>query len=147
MRARRLTIVVLVTAAALAVSLARASAQPLGSTAASSCRLLTAPSSLGKTLLGLHRAYERRQPHVHNPTITGPVGRVKLGICGSERYASAIFDAKYNGIYFGPEDQPERFTQKPGQGWRDLGNTGGDPCGSDPTALLKEWKAVTSCPG
>lgn len=99
------------------------------------------------TLLALHRAYERHQPDVRDPTITGPVGRVDLGICGGRYYALARFDARYNGLYFGTEDQPERFVEVPGEGWRDIGNTGGPPCGSAPTALLKAWRIVRSCPG
>jgi hypothetical protein len=115
--------------------------------AATSCRALATPASLGATLLAQHRAYMRHQPDVHKPKITGPVGRVYLGVCGSERYALAVFDATYNGLYFGPTDQPERFVEPAGGGWRDIGNTGGEPCGSAPTALLEAWKIVRSCPG
>jgi hypothetical protein len=111
-----------------------------------SCRSLTAPSSLGATLLGLHRDYERHRPDVHNPTITGPVGHVYLGICAGERFALASFDARYNGVYFGVTDQPERFIRAPGGPWRDLGNTGGNPCGGSPTALLEAWKIAKRCP-
>jgi hypothetical protein len=143
MRCLRLAIVGVAVALPCAVSVACAYA--VDAHAATGCRVVGAPSSLGKTLLGLHRDYERNQPDVHNPTITGPVGRVDLGICGGERYALAWFDAKYNGVYFGTEDQPERFIEPPGEGWRDIGNTGGDPCGSTPTTLLKAWKIVRSC--
>jgi hypothetical protein len=114
--------------------------------AAAVCRALVSPHSLGATLLALHRAYERDQPDVHDPKITGPVGRVYLGICGAEHYALAGFDAAYNGVYFGLTDQPERFIEPPGEGWRDIGNTGGDPCGGSPTALLEAWKIVHACP-
>ena len=114
---------------------------------ASSCTVLKPPSSLGKILLSLHRAYMRHQPGVRNPKITGPVGRIYLGSCGGERYALASFDARYSGLHWGIQDQPERFTKAPGKGWRDIGNTGGPPCGSAPTALLKAWKIVRSCPG
>ena len=146
MRRFGLTIIALAVATALvgAVSVAGADAGAAG--AVTSCNVLTAPSSVGKTLLGLHRAYERHQPDVHNPTITGPVGRIDLGICGGERYALARFDARYNGLSFGTEDQPERFIERSGGGWRDIGNTGGDPCGSAPTPLLVGWKLIRSCP-
>ena len=127
---------------AAAVSGVDAAATP----ASASCRVLAAPASLGATLLRLHRAYERHQPDVHNPTITGPVGRVDLGVCGASRYALGWFDARYNGFYFGTEDQPERFVEPAGGSWRDLGNTGGDPCGAAPTALLVAWKLVPRCP-
>jgi hypothetical protein len=146
MRSRGLAILAFVAAIALAGGISDASAGHLAADAAAGCKALAAPGSLGKTLLGLHRDYERHQPDVHNPTITGPVGHVRLGICGTERYALASFDAKYNGLYFGNEDQPERFVAPPGKGWRDIGNTGGDPCGSAPTALLKAWKIVRTCP-
>ena len=143
-RAAAALVLVVVLAFAALGSVARAG--DLGNQASSGCRALAAPASLGKTLLTLHRAYERHQPDVHNPTITGPVGRVHLGVCGKRRYALASFDAKYNGLYFGVEDQPERFVAAPGKGWRDIGNTGGDPCGSAPTALLTAWKIVKHCP-
>ena len=146
MRGLRLTAVALA-ATALVGAISVASANALATPAAASCHVLAAPGSLEKTLLGLHRAYERHQPDVHNPTITGPVGRVDLGACGAERYALAWFDARYNGLYFGTEDQPERFIEPSGRGWRDIGNTGGDPCGAAPTALLMAWKIVHSCPG
>ena len=146
MRSRELAIFPLVVAVALAGAISAASAGRLAAPAGK-CKVLVAPASLGKTLLGLHRTYERHQPDVRNPTITGPVGRVDLGICGGERYAEASFNARYNGINFGTEDQPERFVAPPGKGWRDLGNTGGDPCGSAPTALLVAWKLVRSCSG
>jgi hypothetical protein len=115
--------------------------------AAAGCAVLTAPSSLGKTLLNLHRDYMKAQPDTHNPTITGPVGAVHLGVCTGEKYAIASFDQRYNGAYFGTTDQPERFQKPPGEGWRDIGNTGGDPCGSMPTQLLIAWKIVRGCPG
>lgn len=86
------------------------------------------------------------QPDVHHPKITGPVGPVHLGRCGTERYAIASFDARYNGLYFGIEDQPERFVRLAGHPWKDIGNTGGDPCGSAPTPLLVAWKIIRSCP-
>jgi hypothetical protein len=131
--------------AALAVaSLSGAGTPAAGAT--NGCSALPAPSSLGGQLLRIHRSYERSQPDVHKPTITGPVGRVLLGHCGSKRWALASFDGTYNGDYFGTEDQPERFSQLPGKPWRDLGNTGGEPCGSAPTALLEAWKIVRSCP-
>ena len=141
------TIVTLAAVTALVGAASVASASALSVGVGASCHVLAVPSSLGKTLLGLHRVYERHQPDVHNPTITGPVGRVDLGACGSERYALAWFDAKYNGLNFGTEDQPERFIEPAGRAWRDIGNTGGDPCGAAPTALLKSWKIVRSCPG
>jgi hypothetical protein len=141
----RPTIVPLAAAAALIGAVPLASAHAFAAHASSSCTVLAAPSSLGKTFLALHRAYERVQPDVHNPVITGPVGRVRLGVCGGERYAIATFDQKYNGVYFGATDQPERFIEPPGHAWRDIGNTGGDPCGTAPTALLKAWKIVTAC--
>jgi hypothetical protein len=147
MRRPGLTIVGLAAATAFVGALSVVSANAVSAGAVASCHLLPVPNSLGKTLLGLHRTYERHQPDVHNPTITGPVGRVDLGVCGSERYALAWFDAKYNGLYFGTEDQPERFVEPSGGRWRDIGNTGGDPCGAAPTALLKGWKVVRSCPG
>jgi hypothetical protein len=118
-----------------------------GAQASSGCVALSAPSSLGKTLLALHRDYMSHQPDVHDPKITGPVGAVHLGRCGGEQYAEASFDARYNGVNFGVTDQPERFQKPPGEGWRDIGNTGGDPCGSMPTALLVDWKVVRGCPG
>jgi hypothetical protein len=147
MRRPRLAIVQLAAAAALAASVSASSLDGVAAHAAPSCKVLSAPRSLGGTLLSLHRNYMRHQPDVHKPTITGPVGRVYLGSCGSERHALASFDARYNGLYFGIEDQPERFIEPPGEGWRDIGNTGGDLCGAAPTALLKGWKLVRSCPG
>ncbi len=145
-RRLRLAVFVFAAATALICAVSVASTYAVAGNAAPGCRVLGAPSSLGRTLLRLHRDAERTQPDVHNPTITGPVGRVDLGICVGERYALAWFAAKYNGVYFGTEDQPERFIQPPGEGWRDIGNTGGDPCGSAPTALLKAWKIVRGCP-
>ena len=130
---------------ALATALGAAVA-PGGAAGAARCRVLVAPASLGPTLLALHRAYMRHQPDVHDPRITGPVGHVHLGSCGGEEYALATFDARYNGYYFGSEDQPERFVKPPGRSFRDIGNTGGDPCGSAPTALLVGWGIVRSCP-
>lgn len=147
MRRRGLAILLLLVATSLAGAISVASAGHLAANAAAACKVLVAPGSLGKALLGLHRAYERHQPDVHNPRITGPVGRVRLGICGTTRYTLASFDARYNGLYFGIEDQPERFVARAGKGWRDIGNTGGNPCGSAPTALLVAWKIVRSCPG
>jgi hypothetical protein len=141
-----LTIAALASATALVGGATFAAGDASASRDATSCKVLAASSSLGATLLGLHRAYERHQPDVHNPTITGPVGRIDLGVCGGERYAFASFNARYNGVYFGTTDQPERFVEPPGHGWRDIGNTGGDPCGSAPTALLEAWKLVRSCP-
>ena len=145
MRRLGLALVTLAVAIALAVTVPAWSA---GATAhaASNCRVLSTPSSLGVTLLSHHRAYMHHRPAVHKPTIPGPVGRVYLGICGSKRYALTDFDATYNGLYFGVEDQPERFVKPAGAGWRDIGNTGGDPCGSAPLALLKAWKLVRACP-
>jgi hypothetical protein len=113
----------------------------------SGCSALHPPASLGKTLLALHRDYMRHRPDVHDPKIGGPVGPVHLGECAGERYAVASFDARYNGYYFGVTDQPERFEKPPGDRWRDIGNTGGEPCGSMPTALLVAWKLVRACPG
>ena len=115
--------------------------------AAGGCKVLTPPPSLGKTLLALHRDYMRYQPDTRKPKISGPVGAVHLGVCGGERYAMASFDQTYNGVNFGTTDQPERFQKPPGQGWVDIGNTGGDPCGSMPTKLLIAWKIVRSCSG
>lgn len=144
-RSRRLRGALLATAS-LAVALGSAPAPPAVAHAAG-CSVLSAPKSLGKTLLDLHRAYMRYQPDVHNPKITGPVGPVHLGRCGGERYAMADFDARYNGVYFGTTDQPERFINSTGD-WVDIGNTGGDPCGAGiPTALLVAWKIVRACPG
>jgi hypothetical protein len=132
--------------AALAGAVSVASADAGAAHSAAACRVLSTPATLGKTLLGLHRTYMRHQPSVHNPKITGPVGRVHLGICGSARYALADFNATYNGVFFGIQDGPERFKQPAGKGWTDLGNTGGDPCGAAPTQLLIGWKIVHSCP-
>lgn len=112
-----------------------------------SCRALVSPSSLGTTLLDLHRDYMRHRPDTRKPKITGPVGPVHLGICNGKEYAIASFDARYNGFYFGTEDQPERFIKPPDADWRDIGNTGGAPCGSMPTALLVAWRIVRACPG
>jgi hypothetical protein len=131
--------------AALAAALLTGAEAPAAA-ADGDCTALATPATLGSELLRVHRAFEDHQPDVHKPRITGPVGRVLLGRCGSKRWALASFDASYNGDYFGTTDQPERFTQLPGRGWRDLGDTGGDPCGSAPTALLKAWKIVRSCP-
>jgi len=134
-------------AVAVLAGAAVSSATPRVAHASGSCTVLAAPPSLGNTLLRLHREYMSHRPDVHHPKITGPVaGTVHLGRCGSERYAIASFDARYNGFYFGVEDQPERFTRLPGHPWKDIGNTGGDPCGSAPTALLVAWKTIRSCP-
>ncbi len=144
---RRLTLLIPALAAVAALGVASASsADAVGAHAARSCTVLAAPGSLGKTLLTLHRAYMSHQPDVHHPKITGPVGPVRLGRCGSERYALASFDARYNGVYFGIQDQPERFVRLPDHLWKDIGNTGGDPCGSAPTPLLVAWKVIRSCP-
>jgi len=150
MRRRHAALVLASAAAALALLTAAAGpAAAVGAPArvATSCRVLATPASLGPTLLALHRTYMLHQPDVHKPKITGPVGRVYLGVCGLERYALADFDATYNGLYFGVQDQPERFVKPAGGGWRDIGNTGGEPCGSAPTALLEAWKIVRGCPG
>ena len=142
-----LTIVTLLATGLVGCAAAAAGSADSGTAgSATGCKVLVAPASLGATLLALHRVYELHQPDVHNPTITGPVGRIDLGICGSERYALASFNAKYNGVNFGITDQPERFVEPAGSRWRDIGNTGGDPCGTAPTALLKAWKMVRSCP-
>jgi hypothetical protein len=133
-------------AAVIAVGVALTYTAAPAASAATGCRALATPASLGGVLLRLHRAYEAREPDVHNPKITGPVGRVLLGSCGTKRYALASFDATYNGDYFGTEDQPERFIKPLGKGWQDIGNTGGDPCGSAPTPLLQAWKIVRGCP-
>jgi len=138
-------IAVVVSAAITATASVSPAAAPAHSVA--SCRALVSPSSLGTTLLDLHRDYMRHRPDTRNPKITGPVGPVDLGICSGKKYALATFDARYNGFYFGPTDQPERFIKPPGGGWRDIGNTGGAPCGSMPTALLVAWKIVRACPG
>ena len=136
----------------LAVATVLAAASVSGATAhvahaTRNCTVLAAPPSLANTLLRLHREYMSQQPDVHHPKITGPVaGTVHLGRCGSERYAIASFKARYNGFYFGVEDQPERFIQLPHHPWKDIGNTGGDPCGSAPTPLLVAWKIIRSCP-
>jgi len=78
-------------------------------------------SLAGATLLRLHRVYM-----LHEPTCTSndhrPVGRVYLGICGSKRYALADFDAHYNGLYFGIQDQPERSSSRRRR-WQDIGDT------------------------
>jgi hypothetical protein len=145
MRRPFLALTALAATAALAVSLPSAGAAATAHTAGD-CRVLATPHSLGATLLRLHRVYMRHQPDVRKPTITGPVGRVYVGICGSKRYALADFDAHYNGLYFGIQDQPERFIKPAGEAWQDIGNTGGPPCGSAPLALLKAWKIVHSCP-
>ena len=123
------------------------SGTPLAAHAPRSCTVLAAPPSLGATLLRVHRQYMSHQPDVHHPRITGPVaGTLHLGRCGSERYAIASFDARYDGFSFGVEDQPERFTQLPRHPWRDIGNTGGDPCGSAPPRCSSSWKIIRSCP-
>jgi hypothetical protein len=143
---RTLLAIPAVAAAALVAAIGAPGAGATGHQPAT-CGVLPTPAGLGATLLRLHRAYERTLPDVHNPHFTGPVGPVHVGICGSERYASANFDARYNGHYFGIQDGPERFVKPAGQGWRDIGNTGGDPCGSAPTGLLVAWGIVRSCPG
>ncbi len=140
-KARHLTLA-LIAVAALAAPLTVAGT----ANASSTCTVLTAPPSLAVTLLRLHRTYMRHQPLVRNPTISGPVGEVHLGRCGRTQYALADFNAHYNGINFGIQDQPERFAKAAGGAWKDLGNTGGDPCGTMPTALLKAWKVTRACP-
>jgi hypothetical protein len=145
MRRPLLALTALAASAALAVSLPSAGAAATAHTAGG-CRVLPTPASLGATLLRLHRVYMLHEPDVRKPTITGPVGRVYLGICGSKRYALADFDAHYNGLYFGIQDQPERFIKPAGGAWQDIGDTGGPPCGSAPLALLEAWKIVRSCP-
>jgi hypothetical protein len=119
---------------ALAVLPQPAAAKP------SSCKSLATPATLGPVLLKLHRGYMRTQPDVHNPTITGPVGRVYYGICTTTHWALADFDARYNGYYFGETDQPERFKQVAGKSWVDLGNTGGPLCAAAPAPMLAAWK-------
>jgi hypothetical protein len=146
-RRLRSALVVLTVVAAVAGALSASPASAVARRSTKSCSVLTSPRSLGATLLRLHRDYMRHQPEVRNPTITGPVGRIHLGSCGGERYALATFDARYNGLYFGAEDQPERFVRPHGKGWKDIGNTGGSPCGAAPTALVKAWKLVSRCPG
>src|ERR1039458_236271 len=84
-----LGIVQLATPAALAASVSASSLDGVAAHAAPSCKVLSAPRSLGATLLSLHRNYMRHQPDVHKPTITGPVGRVYLGRCRTERHAPA----------------------------------------------------------
>jgi hypothetical protein len=146
MRHHRRAAIVVATLAALAGAVSVTSADAGAAQSAVVCGVLTTPAALGKTLLGVHRTYMRHQPDVHNPKITGPVGRVYVGICGATLYALADFNATYNGIFFGIQDEPERFRQRDGKGWTDLGNTGGDLCGAVPTRLLIGWKILKSCP-
>jgi hypothetical protein len=144
---RRLPPLILALAAVAVLGAASiSSTRPALAATARSCTVQAAPASLGGTLLRVHQEYMRHQPDVHHPKISGPVGPVHLGRCGSQRFALASFNARYNGFYFGIEDQPERFIELPHQPWKDIGNTGGDPCGSAPTALLVAWKVVRSCP-
>jgi len=136
----------LAVAGAVAIAVPAASASPPAATLGTSgCHVLRAPRSLGATLLALHRAYMLRQPDVHDPQISGPVGTVHLGVCGTTRWALADFSARYNGVNFGVTDQPERFSQARGRSWVDLGNTGGDPCAAAPRALILDWKLATRC--
>jgi hypothetical protein len=140
-------LVALVIAGSVSLSGAGASPAPRA-TDSTACRALPTPASLGATVLSLHRNYMRHREDVHKPKITGPVaGSVHVGECGGELYAIADFDAAYNGFYFGVQDQPERFVKPAGSSWRDIGDTGGHPCGSAPTALLKDWKIVKTCTG
>jgi hypothetical protein len=71
--------------------------------------------------------------------VRGPVGRVYVGRCGRTRWALASFSVRIRGTFFGTQDQPERFRRRPGRPWKDLGDTGGDPCGIVPKQLLVAW--------
>jgi hypothetical protein len=138
-RIRRPLVSVLIVVGAL-TACTGASIAATARTATNSCKALSAPRRLDATLLAVHRTYMSRQPDVHNPTITGPVGHVYLGVCGTTLWALADFDARYNGYNFGVTDQPERFDNPKNRGWTDLGNTGGLLCDAAPAALLKVWK-------
>jgi hypothetical protein len=76
-----------------------------------------------------------------NHRATGRVGQairgsVFYGEADGHRYALASFDTPR----LGAQDQPELFVHTT-RGWRDLGDTGGDPWGRVelPVALLRRW--------
>jgi hypothetical protein len=107
--------------------------------ASATCQVLQVSKALRTTLRRVHVRYLERG--LDKPfTVRGPRGRVYNGRCGSTQYALASFSATIGGTFFGTQDQPERFRRKVGRRWRDLGDTGGDPCFTAPRALLELWK-------
>ena len=103
----------------------------------SSCQVLHASHYTRAKLLAVHRAQMHRFGNAGSAT--GPVGRVYVGRCGNLFYALASFNHRVGTTNFGLQDQPERFTRRPGGPWRDKGDTGGDVCNTAPKALIKKW--------
>jgi hypothetical protein len=95
--------------------------------AASSCKKLTVTDGLRADLKEAHARLTDRP-------FAGPK-RVRYGRCGTKYYALASFKDKELGY----QDQPEHFTRSAGHGWKDRGDTGGDPCGTAPDAMLRAW--------
>lgn len=101
---------------------------------AAPCRALTPTRHLRVTLRRVHRRTLAPGAHAR-----GPVGRVLYGRCGRRFYAFASFRHRINGMYFGTQDQPERFSRRAHHRWRDRGDTGGDLCGLAPFGLTRAW--------
>jgi hypothetical protein len=122
-----------VTAAVVAVALAcggGAAGHANLASAASSCKNLSVSKIVRKHLRAAHRKVTSRP-------FSGPQhGTTRYGRCGATRYGLAHFKDQALGY----TDQPEVFTRKSGKQWRDRGDTGGDPCGSEvPKAMLRLW--------
>ncbi len=105
---------------------------PTASADSATCRARPVSADLK---LDLRRAHKK----VTDRGFWGPT-KVLLGRCdsdaGTKFYALAWFKDKELGY----QDQPERFTRRKGQGWKDLGDTGGPPCDTGfPKALLRAW--------
>jgi hypothetical protein len=125
-RAPSLRILLAASAAALALALPAAPPAP----AASSCHNLTVTQTIRTHLRRAHRKLTNRP-------FKGPQhGSARYGRCGKTYYGLAYFKEGQ----FGYQDQPEVFTRTPGKAWRDRGDTGGEPCGSEvPNAMLHVW--------
>jgi len=133
---RLISLVTLGVLVALLIPTATPATPPADTSA--TCRVLPVSTSLRTTLRRVHVRY--LQSNLDKPfTVRGPRGRVYNGRCGSTQYALASFSATIGGTFFGTQDQPERFRRKVGRRWRDLGDTGGDPCFTAPRALLELW--------
>jgi hypothetical protein len=106
--------------------------------AAVTCEALKPTKSLRRKLRRIHIRTLRRGTD-EEIRVRGPVGRVYVGRCGTTRWALASFSHRIGGTFFGTQDQPERFRRRRGRPWKDLGDTGGDPCGIVPKRLLVAW--------
>jgi hypothetical protein len=100
--------------------------------AAGSCRNLRIPAALRASLV-----------KAHDRPVDGAIekGSVYYGVCGSTRYAVAVFSKAL-------ADQPEKFRKRPGQAWRDEGDGFENGCDAGarspiPKALVSLWHICT----